>query len=110
MTEKRIAGIVYTGSYLKPMLIGALIAFLLMTLFLSGVNHEKPEWGLYWKIRPLLMAPFAGACGGLFYFLMEPLRRQGGWKMAASLFLCLMVYVFGLWMGTVLGLLGTLWN
>ena len=91
-------------------LIGAGIGLVLITLFLSGVNNPKPEWGEYWKIRPMLMLPFAGAVGGLCFHILDYFRVQFSWNRFLIYFISLLIFVFGLWMGTVLGLVGTLWN
>ena len=48
--------------------------------------------------------------GGLFYYYMDHLRHQGGWKKAAAIFLSLAGYLVAVWMGTVLGLNGTYWD
>ena len=94
----------------KRMLAGAVPAVILMAIFVSGVDDPDPEWGMYWWVRPLLVMAFAGAMGGLFYHFMEPFRAKGGWQRAASLLVSGIVYIIGLWMGSVLGLVGTLWN
>jgi hypothetical protein len=93
----------------KRMLWGALIALVLISLFISGAETD-PSWSPYWRIRPLIVVPFAGAMGGVFYYFMDHLRYQGGWKMIAANVISLLVYIVALWMGTVLGLVGTLWN
>jgi hypothetical protein len=92
------------------MMIGGGIGLTLMILLISGVNNPPAEWGAFWRIRPLVVITFAGACGGVFSYLMEPLRRKGGWRAVLAIFLSVIVYIFGLWMGTVLGLVGTMWN
>jgi len=92
------------------MLIGAGIALTLIVVFLSGTGEPDPAWGKFWMIRPLVVVPFAGAMGGVFYHLMSPVRAKGGWKQVLAVILCVIVYVFGLWIGTILGLDGTYWN
>ncbi|MCW3103268.1 MAG: potassium transporter KefB [Bacteroidetes bacterium] len=101
----------HKGSLAKPMAIGAGIAFILITLFLFPVfGLPHPEWSKLWMIRPLIVVPLAGATGGLFYHLLENLRYRGGSKRVLANVLSLVIYVFGLWIGTVLGLAGTLWH
>ncbi|WP_345948137.1 hypothetical protein ABDD95_14900 [Mucilaginibacter sp. PAMB04274] len=94
----------------KRMLIGAAIALVLISVFLLGVKHTEPAWGKLWMVKPLIMVPLTGAAGGAFSFLMDKLRYQGGWKAALAIMLSVLGYVFALWIGTVLGLNGTLWN
>lgn len=94
----------------KCALVGAGIALLLISLFLSGVKHPDPAWGKFWFIRPLVVVSLAGATGGVIYFFTNSLRSQGGWKKFTAIILSVLIYIFGLWIGTVLGLNGTLWN
>jgi len=101
----------HKGSLAKPMVIGAAIAFILITVFLLPVlGHPRPEWSKFWMIRPLIVVPLAGATGGLFYHLLNNLRSRGGSRKILANVLSLVIYVLGLWMGTVLGLAGTLWH
>jgi hypothetical protein len=93
----------------KQMVVGAVIAFILMFVFLLGIPGN-PAWGRFWKVRPFVVISFAGAAGGVFYYLLSPLRRRGGWRKVAAVSLSLTVYIIGLWLGAVLGLDGTLWD
>lgn len=95
----------------KRMLIGAGIALILISVFLSGVHDPNPDWGKFWMIKPLIMVPLAGAGGGaLFYIMHYLLGYQGGWKKVVALILSIIGFVIALWLGTVLGLNGTLWD
>jgi hypothetical protein len=100
----------HTAPIVKRALQGAGIAFVLISLFLLAAGEGNPEWPRFWFIRPLLVVPFAGAVGGGFYFFMDHLRYQGGWRKVIANIASVIVYIFGLWMGTVLGLDGTMWN
>ena len=93
----------------RRMLFGAIPALILISLFVFPVEG-KAEWGDFWKIRPVIVVTFAGAVGGAFYHYMDMVRYKGGWSRVLADFISLVVYIFGLWMGTVLGLNGTLWN
>ena len=97
-------------SLVKPVLIGGGIGLILISLFLSGVHDPNPAWGKLWMIRPLVIVPVAGAMGGLFYYFMRHLSAGGSLNKTLALILSLFVYVVGLWLGTVLGLDGTLWD
>ncbi len=92
------------------MLQGAGIALFLIVLFLSGVNNPDPSWGKYWMIKPLLVVPMMGAMGGLFYYYMDHLRQMDGWIKIAAYLISIIGYFVAVWMGSVLGLNGTLWN
>jgi hypothetical protein len=101
---------VHPASLGKRMLQGAGIALILIVIFLLQVREPNPAWGKLWMIKPLIIVPLAGAAGGVFYYFMDHLRYQGGWKKAVAIILSLIGYIFVLWIGTVLGLDGTLWN
>ncbi|MCE7039617.1 potassium transporter KefB [Dyadobacter sp. CY312] len=100
----------HSASVAKRMLQGAGVALVLISIFLFPIDDANPAWGKWWMIRPLLMVPAAGAMGGVFYYVMDHLRYQGGWKKAAAYLISLLGYIVALWLGTVLGLNGTLWN
>lgn len=89
---------------------GAATAFCLIALFLAGVNDPKPEWGKFWLVKPLLIVPIAGAMGGAWYHFIMLYFAQAGWKKALFMLVSLTGYVVLLWLGTVLGLNGTLWD
>lgn len=97
-------------SLVKRALQGAAIALVLIALFLLNSGEPDPEWHRLWMIRPLVVVPVAGALGGIFYYLMDHLRHHGGWRKLLANFLSLIVYIIGLWLGTIAGLDGTLWN
>jgi hypothetical protein len=94
----------------RKMLQGGGLALLLITIFLLGVKEPDPEWGKLWMARPLIIVSLAGAGGGMFYYFMAPMRHTGGWRRIIANLSCLIVYIIALWLGTVLGLDGTLWN
>lgn len=94
----------------KRMIVGGSIAMLLIIVFLYGVDHPKPEWGKLWKLRPILVVSFAGAMGGLIFHIMDYYRSKGGWWKIIANIASLIAYIIGLWLGTVLGLDGTLWD
>ena len=99
-----------TTSLLKRMLLGAGIALALISLFLFQVKNPNPAWPTYWMVKPLIMVPLAGAAGGAFTYFLDNLRSKGGWKTAAAILSSIIGFIFALWIGTVLGLNGTLWN
>lgn len=98
------------NSLIKPALIGGVIALVLIGIFLAGVNNPNPEWPKYWLLQPLMIVPIAGASGGIFFYVVSRIFRAKGWNKFLSLLLGLAGYIFILWMGTILGLDGTLWN
>jgi hypothetical protein len=94
----------------KRMLLGAAIALLVIAAFLLSVNHPQPVWGKLWMIRPLIITPLAGAMGGVFFYLVNHVLNQNGWQKALAIIIGSVGYLIALWLGTVLGLAGTLWN
>lgn len=99
-----------TNLIAKRMMIGAAVALILISALLITVKNADPAWGRLWFLRPLIVVPLAGAMGGLFYHLMEGLRKRGGWNTIIANIISVLVYVFILWVGTILGLDGTLWD
>jgi len=88
------------------MLIGAGLALLLIFIFLWGVKPD-PGWPSFWKIKPLLIVPLAGAMGGGWFYFM---KHRMITNKALAIFIGILGYVIILWMGTVLGLEGTMWD
>ena len=99
-----------SASLVKPMLLGAGIALIVILVFVLPIKHARAEWGQFWMIRPLIITPLAGAVGGACYYFINRFFNRAGWPKGGAVLLSLLVYLFGLWMGIVLGLAGTLWN
>jgi hypothetical protein len=97
-------------SFLTPMLLGAGIAFILILLFVQGVDTPNPEWGKLWKIKPLIITPLAGAFAGALCYFTGYALRQRGWKKVFAYALGGVAFIIVLWMGIVLGLSNTLWD
>ena len=97
-------------SFAKLMLTGAGIALILISILLFSVDDPNPEWGKFWMFKPLIIVPLAGAMGGIFYYFMNFLSSTQGLNKTLAILLSLIVYIIGLWLGSVLGLDGTLWD
>lgn len=110
MNKQNDAQQAHRASLLKLALLGAAIGFLLIGIFLMGVQNPKPEWPRLWMLKPLIIVPIAGAMGGVFFYLLDYLRFYGGWNKIFIYAVSFLMFVFCLWLGTVLGLNGTLWN
>lgn len=102
--------IIHRQSMFVRMFQGGSIALVMIVLFLSGVDNPDPSWPKYWYVRPLIVVPVAGAMGGVFYYFMDHLRCLGGWKKWLAMFISLFGYLVAVWLGSVLGLDGTMWN
>ncbi|MFB9864370.1 potassium transporter KefB [Rufibacter immobilis] len=97
------------GAFVKPMMIGAGIALLVISFFVFGVDAPHPDWGKYWRVRPLIVTPLAGAMGGAFYTFMV-YQSSRGFNRTLAILLSLIVYIVGLWLGIVAGLDTTMWD
>ncbi|MGX5820174.1 hypothetical protein ACWKWU_18400 [Chitinophaga lutea] len=95
---------------LKCVLIGGGIALVLISAFLIGAGQGNPSWPKTWFVRPLVIVQLAGAAGGACFYMLAYAWGQSGWKKALGIVLGLILYVFVLWIGTVLGLDGTYWD
>jgi len=100
----------HSASAAKRMLQGAGAALVLIAVFIFPIQNPNPEWGKWWMVKPLMMVPLAGAMGGLFNYYLDHLRVQGGWKKAVAFVIGVAGYLVAVWLGTVLGLNGTLWD
>ena len=98
------------GSLTKRMLVGATIGFLLICLFLSTAGHPNPAWPKLWMIRPLIIVPLAGAMGGLCNYYLVYFHNMMGVNKTIAMILSVVIFIIGLWLGTVLGLDGTYWD
>jgi hypothetical protein len=98
------------GSFINPALAGAAIGFILIGLFLAGTPASKPEWGQFWMLRPLIIVPLAGAAGGASFKLLSGLILQPVWARVLLNFFGALIFIISLWLGSVLGLVGTYWH
>ncbi len=99
-----------TTSIFKRMLLGALIGFLIISFFVFGIEHPNPSWPSNWKIRPLIVTPLAGAFGILSFYLNDIIGVRSDWSKIFLVLISIILFFISLWLGTVLGLAGTMWN
>lgn len=95
---------------IKRALIGVAIGLTIILFFVLGFNNPKPEWGQYWMVRPIIVTPIVVALAGACTSFLDSLRYQGGAKRIIAYVLTGLIYLFGLWFGTIAGLAGTLWD
>ncbi|MBC2839818.1 potassium transporter KefB [Robiginitalea sp. SC105] len=107
---KNLSHILNSRTTFKRMSLGALIGLALISLLIFSVDHPDPAWGPYWRIRPLVITPLAAAFGMLSFYLRDIVRPQSDLKRGLVFLASLLGFVISLWLGTVLGLDGTLWN
>lgn len=92
------------------MLVGAAIGVMVISFFVFRVPNPPAEWGQYWRIRPLIVVPFAGAMAGLCNYLLLRYHTRLGINKTIAIVASVLIAAIGLWMGIVLGLVGTMWN
>lgn len=95
--------------FLNRVLLGAGIAFVLILAFVAGAETQ-PEWPEYWRIRPFIITPLAGAFGGMLFHFSSQLLPSVGIPKVIAYILSFIGFVIVLWLGFVLGLDGTLWD
>ena len=100
----------FTSALRKRMLFGAGIGLIMVSIFVIGAGKGNPDWGDYWRVKPLLLTPFLGAITGLCYDVTAPMRNLSSWIGRVFWVLSLAGYFVGMWMSLVLGLAGTMWN
>lgn len=101
---------VKSSSMIRSAIIGASIGLVLISIFLLGVKNSDPSWPRFWQLRPLIIVPLAGAAGAVCVYLLNSFNYQSAWTKWAARIVSLIGFVIALWMGSVLGLDGTLWN
>jgi hypothetical protein len=94
----------------KRMLLGLVIGIVIISIFIFPVEEPHPEWGKYWRIRPLIVTPLVAAFGILSFYLKDLVRPRHKGIAMVLLLLSLLVFLISLWIGIILGLDGTLWN
>lgn len=95
---------------IKRILIGGSIGFMVISVFVFGVEIPDPEWGKYWRIRPLLICPLSGAIGGTFYYFMDHITTPGTRQRTLTNIISILIFITVIWLGSVLALVGTMWH
>jgi hypothetical protein len=97
-------------SVITRMLIGALIGLAIISLFIFSIDGPNPAWGDYWRVKPLIITPLVSAFGFLSFYLKEYINPKSDAGKIVVFLISTLAFVVALWLGTVLGLDGTLWN
>jgi hypothetical protein len=108
--KDRIIKKIAPGALISRMLTGALIGFIIICFFVFSVHHPNPDWPPYWRIKPLIVAPLAGAFGILSFYLKLVFPPGNPLINVLLTSTSILAFVIALWTGVVLGLNGTLWN
>lgn len=107
--NRSITGSINKRSLIIATLIGAGIGLIIILFFISGAETQ-PHWPNLWKIRPLIITPFAAALGGASAYTATKALKRTGLNGAIAILLSLIGFIVALWLGIVLGLDGTLWD
>lgn len=99
-----------SSSIMRAGAIGALIGFTFIALFVFPIDNPRPEWGEYWRVRPLILTPIIAALGAISGFLVLKAGSHYGVNRSVAFIIGLLGFIISLWLGIVLGLAGTLWN
>lgn len=82
---------------------GAGLGLLFITIFILGALAANVNAGT-WMFLPMAVVTVAGAFGGIFYCLMDLLRKEGGWKKLLANVTSVLVYFVILYFSLILGL------
>lgn len=90
---------------------GWLTGLCLIALFVFSVQDPNPEWGNYWRVRPLLLTPLVAGMGAMaaYFVYRKGVAGSAGLKILFTV-LAAGAFLFSLWIGIILGLDGTLWD
>jgi len=98
------------SNVLKFAIAGAIVAFVLISILVFSVDTPNPAWGKNWFVRPLIVTPLVTSFGGVFLYLINLKKTDSKILNLLLFFFSVLVFIFFLWIGTVLGLDGTLWD
>jgi hypothetical protein len=101
--QDELQDILFSKLLLRRALFGAGIALILITVFILGAISADVKIGS-WVFLPMLAVSAGGACGGVFYSLMDLLRVHGGWKKILANVVSVVLYVIGVYLSLILAL------
>jgi len=92
--------VLFSRMLVKRALQGAALALVLVSiLIVAGPGMDES-----WVLVPMSLVTFGGACGGVFFHLAHTIRQLRNWSKAWINFLCLLVYIAGLYFSLVYAL------
>lgn len=113
MDNAKHSPVLSTHRFSLPQLlvIGAMLGLAVILFFIvPAIRQPNPAWSNYWILQPLSVTPLAGAMAGVWYYMMDYLRVRGGWKALLANVLTVVGCFVAIWLGVVLGLIGTMWD
>ncbi len=92
----------------KRALQGAGLAIILLSGFLGFLKLKAGDIDMgiliFW---PYSTVTIGGACGGVFYYLMDYFRYRGSWQKIVVNIICALAYFVALWLSLVFALAQT---
>jgi hypothetical protein len=104
MTTQNQTPNIHRASLFMRALQGAALSFSLLGIFLLMMILSGRETFDILFLIPLGTIAIGGACGGVFFYLMDYVRQHGGWKKTVANVLCIPVYFVAMWLSLVFGL------
>ena len=101
--QNELQHILFSKTLIKRALQGAVIALVLITVFILGALTANGNTG-NWVFLPIAAVTVGGAFGGAFYCFMGLFRNQGGWKKVLADVASVLVYFIILYMSLILAL------
>lgn len=99
--QNEIHQLLHSKTLLKRALTGTGVALTLMTIFLLIVGGFDDG---FWILIPTSAVTIAGALGGIFYDVVDHIRRQRNWNKLVVDIVCVLAYLAGLYMSLILAL------
>lgn len=101
--QNELQHILLSKTFIKRAIQGAVIALVLITVFILGALTANANIG-NWVFLPMAAVTVGGAFGGAFYCFMGLLRNQGGWKKVFANVTSVLAYIIILYMSLILAL------
>ena len=101
--QKEIKQLLRSRALIDNAIIGAGMAFILVLILLLGGSNNGIDFTL-WMLLPMFAGAIGGAVSGAIYFLMAPLRKQGGWQKLVAIVTSGSVYLVISYMSLILAL------
>lgn len=89
---------------------GAVLALVLISILVFTVPNPNLAWGNFWFIKPLVITPFITSIGGVCFYFINTKKTNSKFLNLLLFLSSALILLFFIWIGTVLGLDGTLWN
>ncbi len=99
-----------TISVVKILLTGGFIGLIIVSIFVFSVKNPPEAWGPNWRLKPLILTPAISAVGALSFYLKDLILPSQKFYKGLIVIASVLIFLFVLWIGIVLGLSETLWD